>query len=630
MPALRPLLVLFLLCSCLLSISCGGGSSGGQKISAEPPIFSTTPPTAAAQGSGYSYPVAATDPSGGTVTFALTTGPTGATMSGSTVSWTPTAAQSRAANNFTVTATTSENATATQTWTVSPTGVVTVNWINNYWEAGGAVQVPVTSAASLQVSAVVPEPDGSLTVLKGSTASAGVITIAGVPAGNYWLALGPLSLLPEISPAAAAFWTNASTIDAGHDYAGYPEATANTNNDTAFDFSLSGLDSINSFTPVLFNTEMQAITPNLIVSPNSTSLSQSIGIASEFDWSQVKAAFLTQYEPATLAQFNLAVAGPSAMLSNPSFADGATNNITQALASTSPVSLDVAVQGTQWASTFTGASTSAPTTYYAQVGVTLEPFVSGVNAQLPSGNLTLAATSYLPPGLDFALAEFTSCTPSGFSPSVGTVAPGITTDVNLGTLQYNDPYSSNWTRAETFCEEAVVPVAIPNSTATANFALVTSTTTAPSSSAIAPLIGPVQNPTINSASLFTAATLTTATPTLSWSAPASGTPYGYRVTVFVLSNATSAVPYVTAGVFSTSQTSMTLPPLSTGNTYVFSITSLLDAATNIQTSPFRSALPTGSASVVSAPVTITSGAAQAEIHGDARVIKQFSQPAATR
>lgn len=631
MSALRRFLIPALLCLSLETISCGGGSAGGTKISAEAPVFSTAPPTAAAQGSAYSYQVEATDPSGGTVSFALTTGPTGATMSGSMVSWTPTAAQSRTANNFTITATTSENATATQTWTVSPTGVVTVNWINNYWEASGVVQVPVTSTASLQLSVVVPNPDGSFTVLKGNTAAPGVITIAGVPSGNYWLTLGPLSLLPQFSSSASAFWTNATTIDAGRDYAGYPEATNNATNDTAFAFNLSGLDSVNSFTPVLFNTEMQAITANLIDPLNTTTLSQSIGITSEFDWSQVKTAFLTQYEPATLGQFSEAVAGASVMLTNPSFTDGATNNITQVLQNTSPVSLDVTVQGTQFASTFTGASTSAPTTYYAQLGVAVEPFVSAVNAQVPSGNLALAATSYTPPALNFAVASFNSCTPSGFSfTNAAIVGPGIKTDVDLGTLQYNDPYSSKWTRAEIFCEEAVVPVAIPNSTATENFALVTSATTAPSSSAIAPLIGPVLSPTINNADLFTAATISTSTPTLAWTAPLAGTPYGYRVSVYILNNASSTAEYASAGVFSTSQTSMTLPPLSTGNTYVFAITSLMDGATNIQTSPFRSALPTGSASVVSAPITISSSAAQAQIHGDARVIKQFSQPAAPR
>src|SRR5262249_45569318 len=105
----------------LLLVGCGGSSSNsGSHGMGQPPIFTSPPQTAAAQGSAYSYQVAATDPSGGSLTYALTTGPTGASMTGSTVTWTPTAAQSRASNAFTVTATTSEGASGTQSWNVSP------------------------------------------------------------------------------------------------------------------------------------------------------------------------------------------------------------------------------------------------------------------------------------------------------------------------------------------------------------------------------------------------------------------------------------------------------------------------------------------------------------------------------
>ncbi len=82
------------------------------------------------------------------------------------------------------------------------------------------------------------------------------------------------------------------------------------------------------------------------------------------------------------------------------------------------------------------------------------------------------------------------------------------------------------------------------------------------------------------------------------------------------------------GVFYTSQASVTLPPLSSGNTYVFAITALVDGTANIQTSPNRSSLPTAFANVVSAPITISSGAAEVVIHGDASVVKRLSQPAA--
>src|SRR5580704_8916022 len=144
----------FLSLGCLLVIAaCGGGS--GTHVAPMAPVFTSTPPTNALQDNPYSYSISATDPSGGTVSFALTTGPTGAAVSGSSLSWTPAATQSRLANAFTVTATTSEGGTATQSWSVSPAGTVTVNQVTTYWTSSGKVQLPVPSTSQANVSAVV-------------------------------------------------------------------------------------------------------------------------------------------------------------------------------------------------------------------------------------------------------------------------------------------------------------------------------------------------------------------------------------------------------------------------------------------------------------------------------------------
>jgi len=62
-----------------------------------------------------------------------------------------------------------------------------------------------------------------------------------------------------------------------------------------------------------------------------------------------------------------------------------------------------------------------------------------------------------------------------------------------------------------------------------------------------------------------------------------------------------------------------------GNTYVFAITAEADGTSLIETSQFRSSLPTGFANVVSAPITISSGALTPAIHGDRRVITRLSQ-----
>lgn len=610
----------------LLLTSCGGGSTS-TKIQPSIPIFTSVPVTAAAQATPYSYTLAATDPAGGTVTYALTTSPTGATLSGSTISWTPAATQSRTSNSFTATATTSSGGSATQSWTVSPTGVVTVNWMLTYWEPAGPVQVPVVPAASLQVSAVVPQSDGSITVLKGATTGPGVVSIAGVPAGNYWLVMGGGGN-PLIPPVLAAYWTNTSTFDAGRDVAGFPQPQLTSSNDTNFSFNLTGLESVNAATYVLFNPEIQSVDALLGDLPDSTTVSATIGYGSTIDWTQVSSAFLLQYAPSTLGPLSLEVMGSSAFVSNLSLTNGATNSISQNLQTGAPASLGLTVQGTEFAATLQNTAPSTPSSYASGLAVSVAPWVTGpaVTASgFISSSLTLAGTSPQA-GIAFTIAPFVVCDLTGPVILNANTQPSILDDENLGTLQYPDSFPATWTRSETFCEEAIVPIAVPNSTATVNFALVTSTSAAPSSAPLAPLVGPVQNPTINNASLYTAATLTTTTPSFSWTAPAGATPYGYRIEAFVQETLNGLPYYAPAGSFYTSQTSVTLPPLSGGNSYVFCVTALVDGAANVQTAPLRSALPTGFASVVSAPMTISAGASTRTIHGDASIVKRLSQP----
>ena len=610
----------FLLCAIALLaafLSSCGSSSSSTHTGGQMPVFTSTPPAAAAQGNAYSYQLAATDPSGGSITYALTTAPTGAMISGSTVSWTPTAAQSRAPNSFTVTATTSEGGTATQSWCVSPTGVITVNDVFTYWEPNGPVQVPAPAADSLGFSAVVPQPDGSLTVLKGvATTTPGVYTIPGVPAGNYWLVSGNLSLLPE---ANAAYWTSTSTFDAGRDFSGYPPTPITVIGQTTFSFNLSGLDAVNADTQIYFSPD-EGFALAFFLPPNSQTFSETIPLPS-YDWTQVTTAFLTQYTPSTFGPWNDLTLGSAAVLTNLSL-NNTSNTITQTLQSGPQTSLDVNVKGSQWNSLFAGAAPATPSSYAAGFSVLAEPFVSGISAPStlnPVTDLVLASAS----SSGLGIQNFANCDASGFLSLIFDTAPAILSDQDLGTLQYNDPFDTTWTRAETLCQEAIVPIPVPNSTATVNFALVNSATAAPSSSPLVPIVGPVMNPTIGGGSLFIAGTLSTTTPSLSWTAPTVGAPYGYRISVYVQSVVGNVPLYIAAGAFYTSATSVTLPPLSPGNSYVFSITALTDAAANIETSPLRSALPTGFATVVSAPITISSGAPLPAIRGEARVVRRM-------
>ena len=198
-----------------------------------------------------------------------------------------------------------------------------------------------------------------------------------------------------------------------------------------------------------------------------------------------------------------------------------------------------------------------------------------------------------------------------------------------GTLQYGDPFDSTWTRPLTYYEGATIPLPVPNSSATYNFSLVDGESVAPSNSTIVPVALPVQNPTINGSSFFTANTADSATPALSWTAPTGTAPYGYRVVVYVLTTLNGAPAYIPAGTYNTAGTSVTLPPLAGGNTYIFTITTEVDGVANMQTSPFRSKLPTGFASVISAPITIGASATTPQVDGDIEEWNRLvnSQPA---
>jgi hypothetical protein len=471
------------------------------------------------------------------------------------------------------------------------------------------VQVPANASAGLAVSAVVPQADGSLTVLKGSTTSAGVITIPNVPAGYYWLTFSSVSLLAP--QPAAAYWTSTSTFDAGRDVGGSPVPVLSSPMKTTFDFNLSGLDSATAPTSVEFATAGSFLPPVLYDLTGSPTLSETFAYDSNLDWSQINTAFLLQYEPVSLGSLNNLVLGPELTLSNLALTDGATNAISATLQPSRQAALSLSVSGLQWASLFANAGPAPAIPYSSALAVYAEQFVTGRNA-LGVGfgsNLALSSTALGGSSFGFSFQPFGGCDLTGFPLLSIASQPAIFTDQNFGTLQYGDPFPSAWTRALSFCQEATVPIAIPNSSATANFALVDAETVTPSNSPLSPLVFPVQNPTINGASFFSANTVNTTSLTLSWSAPGGTKPYGYRVSTFVQTTVFhGAQGYQPAAVYHTAQTSVTLPPLSGGNAYVFAITAEVDGAANMETSPYRSALPTGFASVVSAPVAISSGA----------------------
>lgn len=597
-------------CLALFAACAVSGCGGSTSVQAPPaPIFSSTPGTAASQGELYSYELAASDPAGGTVTFALTAAPNGATLSGDALSWTPSAAESRVSNSFTVTATTEGGGEATQSWTVTPTGTVTVNLMETLWKSTGPQMVP---AGCTTCAAVVPNADGSFTIIAGANSAPGTATIPNVPGGYYWLVSGI-----NLTNVFDAFWTNSSTVDLGRDLAFSP-VTATTVQTTDFDFNIAGLDP----TPTPSLVSISA--PSLAVNPpaNATSVSDEASVDSNQDWSKVDTVFVTQYEPASLGSLSLLMLGPALTLTNPGYADGVTNTLAETLQPSPAASTDVSVPGSQWASVF--SQTIAPSSAAISgswLSISAEPFITGRNESpgTLTGNLSLVTDLQSSPDLlllprDPCLNWSTSGL--GLLPLSG---PAIIADQDLGTLNYGDPFPASWTRAVAFCEDESVPFPVAgSSTDLFHVQLASGVAVAPSASpSLAPLAQPVENPTVNGGSLFTASTVNTTAITLSWSAPRGTAPTGYQIAAYTEAATANTLTVMGAGTFFTDKDTVTLPPLTAGQTYVFLITTIVDAGANFETSPYRSALPTGFASVISAPITISSGAMTPAIRGDA-------------
>jgi hypothetical protein len=369
----------------------------------------------------------------------------------------------------------------------------------------------------------------------------------------------------------------------------------------------------------------------------STTFFGGIGIGSNLDLSVIKNAFVRQYEPAAFGSINGYVMGPSLTLSNLSLTTGGPNTISGALNPTVPTSIDLSVKGSAWAPLFDHIAPTAPTALGGSFYLSVQPYISADGPNVSSSkSFDLLWTSGNCTSGPFIGGGFSSClTP--FRPT-----QPLTTDVEAGTVQYSDPFPSAWRRTFRVCQTASVSVPMPGGS-TQGFNLINTQTISLPTVTVKPLISAVQNPKINGADLFTASTINSTVVTLSWDPPAIGTPFGYTVTI--MSPATSPIgtppistspigtppistlpvgtppgtiigtpiigPIGTIGFFpgttlSTAKTSMTVPPdlLSSGKTYFFVITSLADGKANMETTPHRSLLPTASAQLISASVTI--------------------------
>ncbi len=546
-------------------------------VTAPVPNFTSSAPATALESTLYTYaPITATDPAGGNVTFTLTSGPDGATLSGSTLTWTPTAAQSRTDNAFTVTATSSEGGINTQSWTVNPNGTIYGSQIDNYWGANGKT-TKADDLSGYTFSAVLPNGD----TITGTGNSNGTFTIAGVPGGNFWLRF--------IDPSgfSSNFWTNSSTFDLGADYTGRDMSAVTCDGSTELDLTnLTGLDSLSTDDSYLDTTIPNQGNYGFVGgaylpagSPSSLAGPVAMNASCPVDPTSGDELYLTQDEQPTGPGDYLSTAGPSQAFPGLAAPGSSATEVTGNLATANPQLLDLQIQGADWAADITnnvGSVVGTPNSL--DVSVAVQPFVSDRYAL---GSLSLVDLSW---------------------------NSGMTSNQDFGSIGYNNPYPSSWLPVYSGSAEASLVDGngdwVVNSFAT---------TTAPASG-FGPLMSAIQNPKMNGQPLFTAAQSDTDAVTLSWTAPTGLNAAGYEIFYYCVD---SSCPASSSGYLYTPSTSITLPSgfLEVGYHYEFDIGAIADSVANYNSSPYRSGYPQAYADVVSAPLYINAASGQIRRQG---------------
>jgi hypothetical protein len=595
----KPALAVAQLILAMALAACGGTSTQPPPPA---PRFTSSPTTSATESVSYAYSLAATDPAGGTISFALTDAPTGAILSANTLSWTPTHNQSRTANNFSVTATSTSGGSGTQTWTVTPAGTILISWTDTYWTAVGSTPAANQLSIPGYPRAVVTESDGSSLIRAGSMLSPGNFAIPAVPAGYFLLALTP----------ATNFVTSSSAFDFGRDIVGHQLTALPASVNTTIEITGTGLDPLPASGLLAAETDTSNLPFPLSTTPTIGLTTASVGgiLDSNIDFSTVETIFLGQYVSGTTGDLPSLALDLAATDSTPMLMSGQANDISQMLTPSPRTTLEVDIKGSQWAALAQNTSPAVATPVSSAFFVSAQPFVTDRFAlPLNSGlgpDLALLAPF---PTLPFINPSSSSCGDvSGSTSSINPLGqPPILTDRDFGTVTYGDPLPAAWPRFESYCQRTTTQVTFPGSPTPVTVQLDFGAITAVSSAPIVPLVGAPLNPTINGANFFTAATISTQSPTIAWSAPVGFAPTAYIVSILNQLTAPDGTVFTgRSSQYSTTKNSVTVLPLTPGQTYLFLITAKLDGHANVETNPNRSQLPVAFASTLSAPITINS------------------------
>jgi hypothetical protein len=432
----------------------------------------------------------------------------------------------------------------------APTRTVSGTRIGHYKDGPVPIDLSIRTIAAL-----VPNGTGSYTTIPGTGTSAGTFTVPNVPYGYYLLQLGGRYL-----------WTKNTLVNADYDQA-YRSSAVTADPATTLTFNLRNHNRWQTYDVLeLADTSAGAFELFPGGTEGQTTFAGTFPYSSNLnDSTQGDKTYLLQESTQYAGGYRLLVASSYFLPSSFTQVDAADTQLTGRFTSIQPnQSFRFNVNGADLAAATLAANPGAA---IANTAIALDVF----------------------PG-SMARGWIVS-TPDLVSYDLNGDAPPFTANVDLGEVNYGNPYPSSFTLFILYQYSAQTSYLAPGASSPAVITSYAAGNTIALPTATKPLrlmVGPVQRPAVGGADFLANQSGLGLMPTIHWKPPNVGIAHAYQVLVYQVTNTDGITAATTIARLQTQGTSITIPPnvLTAGQAYVFQITTIYRPGVNVAANPY--------------------------------------------